>query len=368
MKVKSANTLLCAGALMCASSTGALAQHSVRILTEVERIENPGLLSVNLGGATVLRAAAEYSYVSSSDRIRSRFSAGAVLERSSNTLLLASRNYPSLGYTWAYNWPTANLELRANLAEAATRNTQFEELGLVTVDARERTVVTGAQWNKDLTERTQLRLDVANNRVSYDSAVLAGYRELEMTSRLSWAQSERTTYYFEPGYARLTPLGAGAESNLTRWAVGTRGELSPNWALGAFAGQARASGAASIRTALGGLQLTYTGSQLTSGIEWSRDLQPVGTAASYVRTEALGLVMGYQLTQSARISASTTRSRSGGVAGGVGHLTRLTLENELSERWSSTLGVEDRKFRGVTGTTGRGWAIRAGLIYLYSEL
>jgi hypothetical protein len=368
MNVKRAHTLLCAGALMCAASPGAQAQHSVRILTEVERIENPLLLSVSPGGASVLRAAADYAYETQSDRTRSRFAAGVVLERSSNTLLLASRNYPSLGYTWAYNWPTANLELRANLAEAATRNTQLEELGIVTVDSRERTVVTGAQWNKDLTERTQLRLDVANNRVTYDTALLTSYRELEVSSRFSWAESERATYYLEPGYARLTPQGVGSESTLARWVVGRTGELAPNWALTAFAGQARVRGATTAKEPLGGLRLTYTGSRLTSGVELSRDVQPVGSGSGYAKTEMLGLVMGYQLTQGARLSASTTRSRVGGLAGGVGHLSRLTLENELSERWSSSLGIEDRRFRGLTGTSGRGWAVRAGLVYSYSEL
>lgn len=368
MKVKTTNTLFCAGVLIFAGTTGAQAQHSVRILTEVDRIENPLLSSISPGGATMLRAGADYSYETRSDRIRSRFSAGVLLERSSNTLLLASRNYPSLGYTWGYNWPTATLELRANLAEAATRNTQFQDLGVVSVDSRERTVATGAQWNKELTERTQLRLDVENNRVSYDTALLTDYRELELTSRFSWAQSERTTYYFEPGYARLTPLGAGAESTLNRWVVGTNRELAPNWAMGASLGQARASGATTSTGTLGGVQLTYTGSQLTSGVELSRDVQPIGSAAGYTKTQVLGLMMGYQVTQRTRLSASTTRTRSGGVAGGVGQLSRFSLDNELSERWMSTLGFEDRRFKSVTGTSGRGWAIRAGLVYSYSEL
>lgn len=368
MSLTPSNSLLCAGALICAGATPAYAQHSVRLATEAERIENPRLASTSPGGATVLRAIAEYTYEAHSDRTRSRFSAGAVLERSSNTVLLASRNYPSLGYTWTYNWPTANLELRANLAEAATRDTQFEDLGLVTVDSRERTTVTGARWNTEPTERTQLTLDVANNRVSYDSALLEGYRELEMSSRFSWDASERSTYFFEPGYARLTPLGVGPDSTLTRWVVGAREELTSSWVLTAFAGPARASGASAFKSTVGGVQLAYTGSQLTSGVELARDVQPIGSTSGYVKTDVLGVLMSYRITQGTRISASATRSRWSGITGGAGSLARLTLENELSERWSTLLGVEDRRFRGVGGATGRGWAVRAGLVYSYSEL
>lgn len=348
--------------------TAAHAQHSIRLLTEAEQIENPSLLSVSPGSVNLLRAAADYSYELRGDRTRSRFSAGVVLERSSDTLLLASRNYPSLGYTWAYTWPTASLELRANMAESATRNSRSEDFGLVTVDTRERTTVTGARWNKDLTERTRLTLDVANNRVSYDSPLFESYRELEMSSRFAWEASERTSYFFEPGYARLSPLGVGPDSTLARWIAGTTGELAQNWAVTAFAGQARSRGARATSGALTGLQLNYTGNRLTSGVEWARDLQPVGSASGYIRTEMLELRAGYQLTQGARLSASTTRSKWGGVGGGVGHISRLTLDNELSERWSSRLGIEDRRLKSVSGTSGRGWAIRAGLIYSYSEL
>ncbi len=367
MTVKKTNTLLGAAcALMWA--TGAHAQHSVRLLTEVERIENPSLLSVSPGSVNLLRAAADYAYELQGDRTRSRFSAGIVLERSSDTLLLASRNYPSLGYTWAYTWPTASLELRANLTEAATRNSRSEDLGLVSIDTRERTTVAGARWNKDLTERTRLTLDAANNRVSYDSALFESYREQEISSRITWEASERTSYYFEPGYSRLSPLGVGPDSRLSRWIVGTRGELAPSWAITAFAGQARASGATASTGGLTGLQLDYTGNRLTSGLEWTRDLQPVGSASGYIRTEMLELRAGYQLTQGARLSASATRSKWGGIGGGTGHISRLTLENELSERWSSRLGIEDRRLKSVAGTSGRGWAIRAGLIYSYSQL
>lgn len=353
---------------MSATATCAYAQHSVRLTTEVERIENPQLSSSSPGGATVLRAAADYAYETQSDRTRSRFSAGAVMERSSNTMLLASRNYPSLGYTWTYNWPTANLELRASLAEAATRNTRFEDLGLVTVDSRERTTVAGARWNKELTERTQLTLDVKNNRVSYDTALLEGYRELEMSSRFSWDYSARSTYFFEPGYARLTPLGVGPESTLTRWVVGTREELTTNWVLTASAGPARASGPSAFTTAVAGVQLAYTGSQLTYGIEFARDVQPIGSTSGYVKTNVLGLLMNYQITQGTRISFTTSRSRVGSMTGGVGNFSRLMLENELSERWSTNVSIEDRRFRGVSGVSGNGWAVRAGLVYSYSEL
>lgn len=362
------NTFLGAAAIMGVCSTGAFAQHSYRLATEVERIENPLLSGVNPGGVTVLRAAGDYAYEMQRDRIRSRFNAGLVLERSSDTVLLANRNYPSLGYTFGYTWPTASLELRANVAESATRNTQFEDLRRVTIDASERTSVLGGTWNKELTERTDLTLDVANNRVTYDTPLLESYRELEVTSRFSWEVSDRTVYYFEPGYGRLNPDGLSGDSRLTRWVGGMRGELSPEWSLVAFAGQARVRGVRTSTDLLGGVQLGYTGSRLTGGLEWTRDVQPVGSASGYVKTDTLGARAGYQLAEGMRLVASTSRSRWGGPTGGVGLISRLALEKELAERWSTTFAVEDRRFRDSAGVSGRGWAVRAGLVYTYSEL
>lgn len=366
--MRSINQLVGVAALLGVCSTGALAQYSIRLATDVERIENPLLDAMNPGGVTVLRGVADYVYELQGERSKSRFSAGAVIERSSDTALLASRNYPSLGYTWTYNWPTANLELRANLAESATRNTLFEDLGRVTVDARERTTVTGAIWNTELTERTNFTLDVANNRVRYDSPLLESYRELRTSTRFSWEATERSLYYVEPGYARLTPLNAGPDSTLTRLVGGMRRDLAPEWSLTAHLGQARTRGVRRSSDVVGGLRLTYTGSRLTSSVDWARDIQPIGTTTGYVRTEVLGGLVGYQVAEGTRVSAGITRSRIASVTGGVGYVSRLALEKELADRWSSILSVEDRRFRGITGAPGRGWAIRAGVAYTYSEL
>ncbi len=358
------NTILCAVAALCGSV--AHAQHSVRLASEIERIENPLLSSVSPGGATVVRLVPSYEFETQSDRIRSRFSVGAVLERSSNTDLLASRNYPNLGYTWGYTWPTASLELRASLAESATRNTELQDFGRVTVDSRERTVLAGATWTKELTARTRMALGLEENRVSYDTPLLRGFSEQEISSRFSWEASQRTTYYVEPAYARLNPSGFGDTSTLTRWLVGMTGELAPDWSLTVFGGQARTGSVQKSTDNVGGLRLNYAGSRISSAVEWARDMEAVGTIAGYARTEALRLRVAYQLTDKATVAATASRTRSVGVASGVGSVISITLENELAERWSSVLGVDDRRATDAAGATGRGWAVRAGLVYLFS--
>ena len=364
-------SLLGAAAAVCASVTAVHAQeHSVRISSEVERVENPLLAPVSPGGATVLRLVPSYVYEAQDDRILSRFSASAVLEKSSNTELLASRNYPSLGYTWGYSWPTSRIELRANLAEAATRNTELRDLGRVAVDVRERQFLTGATWDKELTARTRLTLIAQNRRVTYDSPLRQDYREQEATSRLAWEATERTSYYFEPGYARLTPSGGGDAATLGRWLAGVRGELSPNWVLTASAGQARVHGSQS--DTIGGVRLAYSGSRLSSEAEWEKSVQVVswgaqatGSTLGYVRTDVLRLRVGYQLTERSTLSASVTRSRSGGIVGAVGTVFNLAFEKELGANWSLMLGLDDRRSRRDLEASGRGWAARAAVVYLF---
>lgn len=354
-------------ALASVGASQVQAQHSTSIGVEVEHLENPLLSHVSPGSATVLRFIPNYSFEIQGDRSRSRFSAGAVIERSSNTQLLANRNYPSLGYTWGYSWPTADIELRASLAEAATRNTQLQDVGRVTVDSRERSFVTGATWNKELTARTRLSLGLESNRVKYDTPLLENYHEEEVSSRLSWEATERTSYYVEPSYARLTRTsGSGLESTLTRWLLGMRGELGPSWAITAFAGRAQTRGIDSTTGGVGGLRLTNTGSRLSSEFEWLRDMGAIGSASGYVRTQTLRARVGYQLTQDALLSASVARSESSGLAGATGNVIGLTLHNQLGANWSSVLGVEDRRSRDLAGVSGRGWAVRAGLVYLFS--
>ncbi len=361
-----ANTAsLCMAAAMCAGVGSVHAQYSVNISTEVEQIENPLLSPVNPGGVTVVRLVPTYTYEAQGDRTRSRFTAGAVIERSSNTQRLASRNYPSLGYTWGYTWPTADIELRGNLAESATRNTELQDLGRVTVDGKERTAVLGATWNKDLTARTRLTLGAENNRVTYDTPLLVDYREQEVFSRFSWEATERTTYYVEPAFSRLLPAGGIPDSRLNRWLVGSRAQLAPDLSLTASLGHARATGFMPSSATVGGVQLTHTGTRLTTEFELQRGMEPLSSTSGYVRAEVLRVRLGYQLSESATISASYRRSESIGPAGATGTVLGLTLNNELASNWSSLLGVEDRKSNYVVGGTGTGWSVRAALIYLF---
>jgi hypothetical protein len=341
------------------------AQHSVSVTTEVERIENPLLSTVSPGGVTVLRVAPNYRYETQADRIQSRLSIGAVLERSSDTGLLASRTYPSLGYTWSYGWPTSSLELRANLAEAATRNTELQELGRVSVDSRERSLLAGARWTQELTARTDLTVDLSNTRVTYSPALLPDYRELEASGRITWEASERVFYYLEPAYARLTSSGLADATTQARWQAGVRNEIAPGWTLTGFAGQARVGSRPSSTGTLAGLQLAFAGSRWSSGAEWSRDVAVSASEAAYVRTESWAARFGYRLTEGASLSAQVTRSRSGGAGGSRGQVAGLVLENELGPQWSSVVGIEDRRSRPLGGTTASGWAVRAGLVYAY---
>lgn len=341
------------------------AQHAASVVAGIERIENPTLLSSSPGGVTVLRVAPSYTFETRADRSQSRLSLGAVLERSGNTALLASRNYPSLGYMWTYNWPNSSLELRGNLAESSTRNTEFEEFGRVTVDSRERSLSAGVRWSQELTERTDWVMDLARARVSYDQASLTDYSEVELSSRVSWEATERMFYFIEPAYVRLTRSGSTDSVTQARWLAGASGEPAPGWTLTAFAGQARIGGTPSSTGTLAGLQLAFAGSRWSAGVDWSRDFSVSVADAAYVRTETMALRHAYRLTETATLSASVARSRSEGVGASRGLVSGLVLENELGANWSSILGVEHRRSTPVGGAAGRGWSVRAGVVYAY---
>ena len=367
MKMKTINKFLRTTAVLSVSMNAAYAQHSVSISTEVDRIENPLLSNVSPGGVTLVRVAPSYVFETQGDRIRSRFSAGAVLERSSNTALLASRNYPNIGYTWAYSWPTSSLELRATLAESASRNTEFRDLGRVTTDTRERSIVAGAIYEQELAARTRMTLSATNTKVSYDVESLEGYREQVMSSRFAWEVSDTSAYFFVPSYSRLTPAESNAVDSQTRWLFGMQATLAPDFSLTAHAGQARSRALQDSPVSLGLFQLTYLGSRLSPGIEWTKDVAASGFTGSYTETESHGIRLGYRVSEGTTVLARMTRSKSVGVAGARsrGSAFSLSLESQLNSRWISTLAFEDRKSEDDIGNSGKGWSIRAGLAYAF---
>lgn len=353
--------------LLAFAATGnAFAQSSVSLSGSVERIENPRLAAVSPGGATVLRVVPRYTYALRGDQSSSRFSLGAGIERSSNTALVASRVYPNIDYVWERSWPDATFELRASLAEDSTRNTQFDDLGQVTVDSRERRVLAAAAWTRELTERSRFATSVNAARVSYDTALLEGYQELRFVGRTTWDAAERTSLYLEPAYFHLSPTGNTRDSRQLRLSGGLRIELNPEWSLSSFAGLARTRSSTTLDGALGGLLLTYAGERLSSELEINRDLSVAGVAGSYLRTENMRLRLGYRMAEGANLSASFSRVKSRGASDSTGTEARLTLENELNRDLTSTLGVEGRRSTSLGGSTGKGWAVRAGLTYVYS--
>jgi hypothetical protein len=210
-----------------------------------------------------------------------------------------------------------------------------------------------------------LALEVTNGRTRFDSALLEGYREQRLTSRVTWEANERLVYFLEPSYQRLLPSGPAPDATQSRLMAGMRGDLSSEWTLAASAGYARARGPRASRGTVTQLQLTYTGSLVTAGLEWSRDIAASGTEAAYVTTQALGLRVGYRITEGALLRLTYSQSRSDGGAGGRGSAVALALENELNANWSSTVGIEERRSKDEAGATGKGRAIRAGLIYAF---
>lgn len=358
-------TLFRVAAVLGVGVGSAHAQMSLGLTAGVDRVENPLLEPVSPGSVTLFRVEPTYVYLAQGDRIRQRFSAAAVVERSSDTALLASRQYPSLGYMWTYSWPTSSLEFRTALTDTATRNTQFRELGRVTVDTKERQLDAGVRWDQELTPRTRMLVDMSTGRTRFDSDVFEDYREQRASTRFSWEASERMVYFFEPSYRKLMPTGTDPDTSQNRWLIGVRGDLTPEWSIAASAGHARARGFQASKGTVTQLQLNYTGSRFTSGLEWARDLDTGGTEAVYVSTQSIGLRFGYRVAEGTLVRLGYAHSRSDGPTGGRGSTVSLNLDHELSAQWTWTMGFEDRRSSGETRETGRGKAIRAGLTYAY---
>ncbi len=83
-------------------------------------------------------------------------------------------------------------------------------------------------------------------------------------------------------------------------------------------------------------------------------------------TQAFGLSVGYRISEGAQLRFGYEQSRSDGTTGGRGNTFSLSLENELSAHWRSTVAFEDRRSQfDEPPSEGRGRAIRVGLTYVY---
>lgn len=114
------------------------------------------------------------------------------------------------------------------------------------VGVRRDTTLADVIWQRALTERTQLQLDVNTVKTTYAQSNaqasennLIDYRYTAVSPALTYALSERNTFRFIPSVSRYSAIDGITESNSTSFQLGFDRQLNELWTLKTTAGYSK---------------------------------------------------------------------------------------------------------------------------------
>ncbi|MGE0350250.1 hypothetical protein [Hydrogenophaga sp.] len=346
---------------------------------EVVHVSNPNLVPQGVGddssrgSTTLFRIHPQYTLQMAGEASRTELSLGAQIERSSDTALSANRNLPSVGVLWEGRGPTSVIQLRASLAEASTRETEFADFGRVALDSTQRTGSVGATWSRELTPNTGLELAAFHTRVKYDTSTARDYQETGGSAVYRWQVSENSRYALTASTARQQQegsVGGGVSNNRvsrTGLVLGYESELSERVTLAINVGGVRAGSLEKRTRSVGGIRLTGEGERLTYTLEWGVDVTADGTARGYTRADNIGVSLGYTLTAATSLTLGASRARALSGERSQGSLLYAQIRSELSPFWAATAGLEHRRARTGSVPFARGHSVTLGLVYTHPD-
>ncbi|MEZ5645312.1 MAG: hypothetical protein R3E94_13435 [Burkholderiaceae bacterium] len=339
------------------------AQNSLTVPFEVESVSNPSLAPESPGSVNLIRISPRYAIESVEGERRSVLTLGAVIERSSDTSLSDDRNLPSVDYRLEFGSPTSAWVLQGMLEEVSTRSTEFTDFGRVGIDSTQRTASLGAQWTGEMTPTSSLALGGGYLRVRYDTPLLIGYEELNVSALYRMQVGERSRMYIDGRLARLDPVDDTRSSSRAGALAGYEVDLSDQVTFNASLGVVRTSGLNRETDPVGGLGIAYEGDRLTSSLELVREVSASGTVGGYDRVDALRGRLSYPVTPQTTLSLDLGHTRTLGLLRDQGTTVGVRVASELTEFWSLTFGVEQRRSKPQGMPSGSGHVIGLGLVY-----
>jgi hypothetical protein len=365
--MRNTQAIISVAAAFLLSAHPVLAQNSITVPMEVERVSNPALDIESPGSVTLFRVSPRYEREWTEERRRSVLALGASIERSSNTDLVSNRNNPSIDYLLEFGGERSLFGLQASLVEESARSTEFEEFGRVSVDSTQRTASIAARWRQEVTATNRLEVEGVHRQVRYDTPLLEAYREDLLFGLVDFQRSADTRYFLESRVARLDPDGESASQNRYDLGAGWEAAVAAGVTFRGSIGASRITGAGSGTEPFGRVGVAYEGERLSLDFRLDKTVEASGTEGRYVRLESFGTTASYQFTEASVLSIGASKARSRSETRDSGSSVFIRFRSELSQFWAMTLGAEHRRAQSLGLPSARGNSVTLGLVYMHPD-
>lgn len=346
-------------------------QHSFAMPMGLEADSNPALAA---SGRSVLRwrAAPEYTVSGKGGAQEWSLTAAGTLERSSDPVVSAHRNDPSLRMTWQQSGPNHVLGINAAYVQASTRATEFDQTGVVAVDRTQTTQTLGTTWRQALTERSSLNASVSHQSVGYDTAALTPYSTTSGSLGWSYDLSDKEALslalnasHYNPGSGGLLPAVAASQSGVL---LGYASSLSPHWQWQVQGGVVRISGSGADTSWQGSVQLTHKGQRTDTTFSLGRTVVTSAAFTGFAPSDALRVRWSYALDESSSLQWGVAHTRTQATALPDSAVTTWSAgySTELSPFWRAGINLQYKTAQRFTGQVNA-HVIGATLTYTHPD-
>jgi hypothetical protein len=234
-------------------------------------------------------------------------------------------NYFHLNGSAAFSSDLDTLSLTA----AIGRDSSLYQNGLSSngIGVRSDSSSAGADWQRNITERSLVSLDASWNRVLYNqsatSSGLVDYRYVSVSSSAVYALNERNKFHVSGGAGQYLALDGVTKSTNYSLQLSFDRQLSEIWTISTSAGYAKSTNSAKIYYGPFFIGTTEYGPYYLRTVE-SQQKGPVYSASLTRRGETLSLTAS--ASRAFRPSGFEFLSRT--------DIAQLDLGHTLSERWS----------------------------------
>lgn len=324
--------------------------NTISITAGLDYDSNPALVEGRKDSVWVhtLAPQASVNYVNEFNRLY--LQASLLIQRPSNEKVLTDRNDPSLTIGWDRTYESGDYGISAGFSQVISRGQQIRTTGVFTPsvddDSAQRTRTIAAKWRHDLTQRWGISTNGAYTKQAFSGGVnLLGSSSFDLSTRLSYENSEKLNTYVQLAYIDLRPQGPETDTDVRRLSVGANYEFTDGLKAAFVATQYRVAGGESDKGWLAGAILTYDTERMGYTAELNRELNVAGGVGGFQKNDTFRLGWAFNLSESDKF------------------ITGYSLTKSLG----SPVGFPEQKFQEFNAAYNRrlatNWNARANLTY-----
>ncbi len=298
--------------LLLAFSLPLLLQHAnaadvskrIIVTTGVEHDSNPGLSEDDRKPVWIYTLSPQLQLDANDGINRWFLDATLLVQRHSNEEVLADREDPKLSIGWDRLYESGFFGIKADYEEASSSIAELRTTGVISnIEATQKTKRLAAKWQHEIDPRwTVLTEGSYLDTIFSEAGTLGSYKVNEISSNLTYANTEKLNTYAKLGYAHYRPDALFDNTDLVRLLLGADYQIKDGFNLAAHAGVYNLSGQQSDIDWEGGIAAKYTAERMDYTAELSRALTPSGVGG-FQKTDSFKLTWLFDVSERDRMGA-----------------------------------------------------------------